>query len=197
MTTKRVAIYGGAFDPCHIAHFIVITQVLNSRLVDEVWVFPSGDRPDKSYNANDAARLSMLKLGVGELFKDDERVKIRTDHLEKETGHSSIELLERLEKEHENYTFSLVVGSELIRDLPQWHESKKLLQKAKFLVVARAGTAKTELPGASLSFLPNPHSLSFFISSTELRLMLKKGDSLAGLIPASVLRYIKEHKLYV
>jgi len=180
-----------------MAHFVVITQILNSHVADEVWIVPSGERPDKLYKANDQARLSMLKLGVAELFKEDQSVKIKTHHLDKETGHSSIELLDKLELENKDHTFFLVIGSELVKDLPGWYCAERLAKIARFLVVTRPGAEVMTLKDFNLYFLPNPHSLSLFISSTELRAMLKEGKSLAGLIPTSVLKYIQEHKLYV
>lgn len=43
----RVLVYGGSFDPPHFAHLAVIDCALKSKEVDETWVFPCGDRPDK------------------------------------------------------------------------------------------------------------------------------------------------------
>jgi hypothetical protein len=44
---KRVAIYGGAFNPITNGHLQLATEIVHSGIVDEVWICPCGPRPDK------------------------------------------------------------------------------------------------------------------------------------------------------
>jgi nicotinate-nucleotide adenylyltransferase len=40
---SRVGIYGGTFDPIHLGHLHVITQLIEKNLVDQLLVIPAGE----------------------------------------------------------------------------------------------------------------------------------------------------------
>lgn len=44
---KRVAVYGGSFNPITNAHLNCAAEIIHSKLADEVWIVPCGTRPDK------------------------------------------------------------------------------------------------------------------------------------------------------
>ena len=59
---RRLALYGGAFDPIHNGHLATIALILNSGAADEVLVIPSGDRPDKPNTIAAQHRVEPLAL---------------------------------------------------------------------------------------------------------------------------------------
>ena len=62
MSSKSVAIFGGAFDPVHRDHVRLARLCLDLKLCDELWFVPSPDRWDKKLFASPADRLAMLDL---------------------------------------------------------------------------------------------------------------------------------------
>ena len=72
MSSKSVAIFGGAFDPVHRDHVRLARLCLDLKLCDELWFVPSPDRWDKKLFASPADRLAMLDLVVG----DDPRIRV-------------------------------------------------------------------------------------------------------------------------
>ena len=44
---RRVGILGGSFDPITEGHLTLAAGVVQSGAVDEVWLMPCGERPDK------------------------------------------------------------------------------------------------------------------------------------------------------
>ena len=58
---KKVAILGGSFDPPTISHLQLASETLNScSEINEVWIVPCGDRPDKKLGATPKSRLTNI-----------------------------------------------------------------------------------------------------------------------------------------
>ncbi|MEM8868619.1 MAG: adenylyltransferase/cytidyltransferase family protein, partial [Verrucomicrobiota bacterium] len=63
---KRIALYGGAFDPVHLAHLEVAKAAMSAARLDRVVFIPTARSPLKSVSprVDDAARLAMLDLAL-------------------------------------------------------------------------------------------------------------------------------------
>ncbi len=88
----------------------------------------------------------------------------------------------------------MLVGVDSFLDLPRWREPERLMELAEWIVVSRPGF---ELPASVQS--ERVHLLDGVcedVSATELRERLRAGDDCEELLPAPVLRYIREHHLY-
>ncbi len=190
MGKKRVAIYGGAFDPPHNGHLATIALLLNSGRVDEVLVVPSGQRPDKSGVSAAETRLAMTRRAVEESFSHDTRVVVSDLHVTGVAGYATIDLVDYLARESgDSCEYVVVIGDELLKDLPQWKEYERLRAEARFLVVRRPGEVAPNLPeGWRMEVLDAPDGVGVYVSSTVLRKLLQAGKSCAGLMPASIER---------
>ena len=66
---KRIAVYGGAFDPITDGHLKCACEIIHARAADEVWIVPCGTRPDKpSLRTPYLHRLIMCHLAVDTSF---------------------------------------------------------------------------------------------------------------------------------
>lgn len=195
-STKRIALYGGAFDPIHNGHLATIALLLASGQVDTVMVIPSGDRPDKKANVSAADRLLMTQLAVQESFPNDTRVVVSDLHATGKVGYGTIDLVDHFVRDADTDVF-VVIGHELLPDLPSWKESARLCALAHFLVIHRPGSPTQELPkGLQAEMLKAPYQAGVLVSSTTLRGLLAHGRSCAGLLPPSVVTFCKARGLY-
>lgn len=195
---KRIAIFGGAFDPPHVGHLSNISAVLNSDSAEEVWLVPSGDVRDKPATVLAAHRVKMLELYVQENFKDDSAVRLELSQIrENAPGSYTVELMANLRRVHPNVEFVFVIGSELVKDLPKWREAERLKNEVLFLVVPRPGFAPGDSAGFRLTHLPESFLLSSIASSTAARTLLREKKRTAGFLTPAVLSYIKANQLYV
>ena len=201
---KKVAVFGGAFDPPHKGHQEVVEYLLNEVGMDFVEVVPSGLHRHKGLSSTDYLdRFNM----AGALFREDPRINIsyedspvRTSR-NKEGAGSSYALMENM-KEHwdrivdrstsiNEYELYLVIGqdnAEIMEDFYRWED---LVKKYKFIVFPRDG-----YPEEGKWYTKWPHMFvkdfeHIFISSTELRKNLEH-----PLLPEEVSKYIKLRKLY-
>jgi nicotinate-nucleotide adenylyltransferase len=195
-TKKRLAIYGGAFDPIHNGHLATIAQLLASGHVDQVVVVPSGDRPDKKVTVSAADRLAMTRLAVEESFPNDPRVSVSDIHATGRVGYGTVDLVDHFSKMPDTVP-SVVIGQELLPDLPSWKEISRLRTATSFIVIPRPGTVAPELPkDISASWLTTPYEAGVLVSSTTVRAMLAQGLSCVGLVPISVIAFCRSRGLY-
>jgi nicotinate-nucleotide adenylyltransferase len=191
-----VALYGGAFDPIHNGHLATIAALLASAQVDKVVVVPSGDRPDKKVNVRAVDRLEMVRSAVDEAFGTDPRIEVSDVHALAKVGYGTIDLVDHFSKDT-NLEIFVVIGHELLSDLPSWKESSRLCAQARFLVAQRPGSSLSSLPkGVNATLLNAPYQAGVVVSSTTLRTLLAAGLSCAGLLPPSVVALCRDRGFY-
>ena len=134
---RRIALFGGSFDPLTTAHLKMVAEIIHTAAADEVWIVPCGVRPDKPSIASPLHRYTMCQLAVVTTFSSDFPVYVRDDDIYAEGGNGSDKkskgkmamdtpaLIELMEREYPSAEFSFVIGSNLIKDLPKWRYSKE------------------------------------------------------------------------
>jgi nicotinate-nucleotide adenylyltransferase len=184
----RVAIFGGSFNPPHLAHQMAALYVLETAAVDELWIVPAFQHAFGKALAPFADRLAMCERAATALGP-----RVRVVDIERELGAESqtLRTVRRLQQNFPTHTFSLVIGADLVPEVPSWYGGAELQQTVPFLIVGRAGfTAEGEGDGKGGGVvLPR-------ISSTEVRAALGAGRPVEGLVPHAVLDYIYGHNLY-
>jgi nicotinate-nucleotide adenylyltransferase len=181
---RTVAFFGGSFNPPHISHVLAAVYALSTERVDEVLVVPVYQHPFAKELAPFEDRLAMCRLAVSWI----PRVSVST--VERELGGESLTLrtLEHLAAAHPDWSMRLLVGADVLPDLPKWHRFDRIAEIAPPIVLGRVGSRAAAAPEP---FLPS-------ISSTEIRAAMASGDveSVRSRVPAAVLDYIFERGLY-
>jgi nicotinate-nucleotide adenylyltransferase len=180
----EVALFGGSFNPPHVAHQMVALYVLETAGVDQVWFVPCWKHAFHKPLAPFENRLRMCELAVKGLGP-----RARVTEIERTIGGPSrtLNTVRRLRKLHPQHEFSLIIGSDIVEEVPQWYRSEQLQAMVSFVIVGRRG-AKGAADHTALT-MPE-------VSSTEVRQLLRTGKSAEGLVPRAVLDYIYRHGLY-
>lgn len=196
---RRLALYGGAFDPIHNGHLATIALILNSGAADEVLVIPSGDRPDKPNTIAAQHRMELSRLAIAEAFGSDSAITVSDLQASGSLGFASIELLDYFKNKQPDAELLLVVGAELLRDLAGWVEAERLKLEAHLLIVGRP-SVKSSAPELQTEWrstvLSAPYEAQVLVSSTTLRELIRSGARCAGLMPKSVYDYCIKHAVY-
>jgi len=176
-----VAFFGGSFNPPHVAHQLVALYVLETVVVDELWLVPCCKHPFDKALAPYAHRLRMCELAAAALGP-----RVKVSDIERRLGGESHTLvtIKALRAEHPEHEFLLVVGADIEPELPLWYGADELLRSVPRIVIGRGGFS-----GGSELAMPA-------LSSTEVRARLGRGEPVAGLLPRAVERYIREQRLY-
>jgi nicotinate-nucleotide adenylyltransferase len=180
----EIALFGGSFNPPHVAHQMVALYVLETAPVDQVWFVPCWKHPFHKPLAPFDNRLRMCELACKGLG-----TRARVTEIERTIGGPSRTLItvRRLRKLHPNHNFSLIIGSDLADEVPSWYRSADLQALVPFIVIGRRAAKYA----ADYSPITMPE-----VSSTEVRNLLRAGKSPEGLVPRAVLDYIYRHGLY-
>jgi nicotinate-nucleotide adenylyltransferase len=196
ISKRRVALFGGAFDPFHKGHGAAIQHLLEKDSVDRVVVIPSGDRPDKPGVLPAAERLAMTRLGVAASFVNDTRIEVSDLQVAGKVGYATIDLVSHYAQDP-SIELLVVIGQELLADLPGWVRSEELRKHAKFLVLQRPGTKGEKIPPGWRCVISQPFDGSgVFISSTELRERLRRGERCDDVLSQEVYNYCVSRQLY-
>jgi len=177
----RVALYGGSFNPPHVAHQLAALYVLETQPVDELWLVPCFKHPfDKALESFED-RFEMCQRAVAALGP-----RVRVSDCERRLGGESrtLRTVNALLAENPGAELSLVVGADLVAELPSWYGAEELQRLVRFIVVGRAG-----FEGGAGPALPA-------VSSSEVRERIRRGQPVDSLLPRSVLDYVRERKLY-
>lgn len=191
---RRVGMFGGAFDPPHIAHVALARAAVEQLQLDELRIFPTGDAWHKAQALSPAAhRLAMARIAFGELSRTvvDER------ELRRPGPTYTIDTLRELKAEQPQAQVFLIMGEDQAVSLTRWREWQAIPALATICMAARAATspdAPRQLPAeAELKLLRLPEMPE---SATQVRARVAAGEGIDHLVPPGVARYIAQHSLY-
>ena len=193
----RIGIYGGAFDPPHLAHLAIAQAATAQYGLHQLIVLPTGHAWHKNRPLSAAAhRITMAKLAFAELPQAiiDERETLRLGPT------YTLDTLQELQTEHPDAQLFLIMGEDQLANFPQWHRHEDILQIATLLVALRADS----MPAKAQNDLENEGKITHLtihmpaspISATQARMLCSQNQSLDHLVKPAVARYIADHRLY-
>lgn len=179
----EVALLGGSFNPPHVGHVLAAHYVRSTEPVDEVWLMPSFRHPFGKTLVVFEHRLRMC-----ELIAKDASGWLKVSDVEREVPGEgrTVDTLDHLVAKHPGWRFTLVIGSDILKDLPHWKDFDRIERLARVLVLHRAGFPSPRAVGPPLAE----------VSSTDIRQRLLAGELPVGLVPRAVLAYVREQGLY-
>lgn len=192
----KIGLFGGSFDPIHVAHVALAVTFREQMSLDEVWFLVTPQNPWKqgSTLSPDSDRLRMVQLaieGVEGLVASDFEF-----HLEKPTY--SYVTLSHLRQAYPEHTFTLLVGGDNWAMFDHWAHYDEILRQHPVAVYPREG-CRIETPPAIASI---PHTLSILqapelpMSSTMVRHCVAEGASIEDMVHPAVRQYIVDRQLY-
>ncbi|WP_371264796.1 nicotinate-nucleotide adenylyltransferase [Paenibacillus sp. BC26] len=196
MSLIKVGFMGGTFDPIHYGHLLAAESAREACGLDEVWFIPAGHPPLKENGplADGQTRLEMVYRAID--FQPHFRGM--DVELEREGTSYTIDTVKSLMELYPDREFSIIIGSDRVNDLPQWHQINVLAALVRFIGVRRAGEVlKVDaLPAflqERLSIIEMPQ---IGISSTDIRNRRAQGRSIRFLVPEKVYSFIRRNELY-
>ena len=217
---KRIAIYGGTFDPVHTGHTEIARRVTQLFEIDKFLFVPARVAPHKFDREVSPAlhRYAMLALAT----KSEPRLYISTFELDGPGRQYTVDTLSYFRTQFGTSTdLFFVMGADSWNEITTWHEWRRLMTLSNLVVVTRPGyDIRTEQVNAEAAARvvdlreskkgDGPIAITrkvqkvFFtdlvmldISATDIRRASEKvSDELNSLVAGDVAEYIRKYQLY-
>lgn len=191
----RIGILGGSFNPIHNGHLLAADIFARRLELDRILLLPSA-APFYKPTVLTAYehRLAMCLLASAD------RPDMTVSNLEQASpdGMYACDAVNALRRMYEDAELFLLVGGDVASRMSQWKNITDILGKVHVVVLPRTPKASDPLPvvlceRSGITLLTDE---ALPLSSTMVREAAQRGQSLDGMVPQSVARYISDHRLY-
>ena len=217
---KRIAIYGGTFDPVHSGHLEIGRRVSEFFAIDEFLFMPARLAPHKvgQEAASALDRYAMLALAT----QNESRLSVSRFELDGPGKQYTVDTLAHFRASYgELVDLFFVMGADSWAEITTWREWQRLMTLANLIVVTRPGhqTFIEDFAGATSQIVDlrganNPATVDtgegqaprifitdavmMDVSATAVRRAVRAEDDeeLERLVPSSVADYIRKYRLY-
>ena len=205
-----LGVFGGTFDPIHVAHLAVAQEALETLGLERVLFVPAGRPPHKPGQpiTSGAHRLAMVELAIA----GNDRFAVDRLELDREGPSYTVDTLEALGGTREALgavaghgapsDLTLILSAEAFLGLPTWNEPRRVLDLARVAVAPRDGYEGADARFVAEHFPDQVERVVFLdgprlrLSASELRDRAAAGRSLRYLVLDAVAAYIDDHALY-
>lgn len=187
----RLGVFGGTFDPPHIAHLIVAQDAACALGLDRVQFVPAAAPPHKPAGSPSPGeiRLDMVRAAV-----HDARFEVSDLEIRRPGTSFTVDTLRQLSADQPADELFLLMGADQYREFSSWREPEEIARLARIVVLSRGDVAMSD-DG------PVPHELvavtRIDLSSTDIRRRVKAGLPIRYLVPAPVAAIIHDRRLYL
>ena len=197
MSSKRLGMFGGAFDPPHNTHAALVLLALAQLQLDELRVIPTGQAWHKIRPLSPVVhRLAMAELAFSNLPK----VVVDAREMHRTGPSYTVDTLREIQQEEPQADLFLLIGGDQARSLSSWHLWQEISQRATICVAERVDTTRAsagfddlnQLNGRFLRLQMPPSA----ISASDIRVRVATHQNIDALVCQPVARYIVHHHLY-
>jgi len=199
----RLGIFGGTFDPVHYGHLLLAECCREQCRLDAVWFLPTAVPPHKQQQEPTPAaqRIEMLELAIA----GNPAFSVCRYEADRGAVNYTVDTLAHFREEDPSRELFLLLGADMLADLPNWRSAARVCELALPVAVRRPGCGPIDFDCLRGIAVPERIELmrrhqvempEIGISSTELRCRVELGQSIRYRTPRAVEMYIETHGLY-
>lgn len=204
MAKKKIALFGGTFDPIHLGHTAVAAAAAEHIGAEKVIFVPAKRSPlkDSFPKAGDDDRLAMISLAIA----GNEKFQLNDYELRKPEPSYTLETVKHFQADCGGKALIYwLIGADSIYELSRWYGVVELIDTCILCVMFRAGCKPPDFAefedvwgAARVEKLQRNviRTPLIDISSTEIRNRLAAGRDVTDMLAPQVADYIREHGLY-
>jgi nicotinate-nucleotide adenylyltransferase len=208
---KKIGIFGGTFDPVHIAHLRVAEEFTEALGLDRVLMTVSAVPPHReSPEATASQRLEMLGLAAA----DNPAFEVSDIEISRKGPSYTLDTVREVRSRYDGSMPYLALGVDAYLEIAAWHRPADVLAESHIVVLTRPGFEVDLISPLSDGYAA-PYRLgadyhvhesgatlrmirvsSMDVSSSGIRSLIAQGRSIRYLVPHSVLKYIRLNHIY-
>jgi len=189
-----VGLFGGSFNPPHLAHLIVAETMREQFLLDQIWWIPASTPPHKTEAAlaEPVHRFAMTRRAT----QDHPAFAVSDVEVQRAGTSYTVDTVRMLQATYPDHTFSLLLGGDAVRGFGAWRQPEEIAARVPLLVYHRPGIALLDVPAFLEGRVRVAEAPLLSISGTDIRARVRAGRSIRYLVPDAVRTYIEAHGLY-
>ncbi|MFO7895591.1 MAG: nicotinate-nucleotide adenylyltransferase [Candidatus Cloacimonadales bacterium] len=181
----KIGLLGGSFNPIHKGHLKIAETVLAQTEIEKIWFVPSGNHPLKASSQllDINQRISLIQKVISD-YPDFELCTL--DAAKAKPSYTS-ELIKKLTQLYPQHKFYFIAGSDIVAEIPLWHDYRWLLSQLNFIILSRSGVAPQEWK--KLDYLDKLDFLEMQpidISASQIRAKVSDSEDISALVPQQI-----------
>ena len=190
--SRRIGVFGGTFDPPHIAHLVVMIDARDALDLDVVLMVVAGE-PWQKVGGRQVTPPELRLEMAGLAIESVEGLELCDLEVRRPGPSYTIDTLRELHALHGPAELFLILGADAAGGLRTWESAEGLEDLCRIVVVDRPGTLTGVPEGFTVERIDVPR---LDLSSTELRGRAAAGRSLRFLVPDAVRSFVEGRELY-
>ncbi len=189
----RIGLLGGTFNPIHFGHLVLAEECRKEADLEKIIFIPSSIPPHKEQKIAGAEhRYNMVKRAT----RGNKDLIVSRVELDRKEISFTYKTIRYFKKKYVQSQVYFILGIDSVLEIHKWKKKNKILEFCPFIVATRPGYRIQEIPFAVRKIVKIIKIPKINISSSLIREKIKTGESIKNLVPLSVEKYIKKHKLY-
>jgi nicotinate-nucleotide adenylyltransferase len=188
--SPKIALFGGSFDPPHLAHLQIAAEAKELLQLDQVFFIPCRQSPHKENTApvSGQDRVAMLQVATADL----EWVQVSTMEVNRDGLSYSVDTVQAFRAERPDAQLFWLMGSDQWNVFDTWYQASQLAEYLEFIVFPRP-----DAPAPQGGKRAHMMQTRIDMSSSVIRDRISQGLSVAGMLDPAVEAFIREQGLYV
>lgn len=174
-------VYGGSFNPIHLGHTGMASEIVGQGLVDEMWLIVSPQNPLKDNGLwDDALRLELAQIATASL----KSIFVSDVEFSMPKPNYMIKTLQTLSAQHPDREFVLVIGMDNWECFQRWYMWEEILKQYRIIILPRQSDDDNEsvqhAPTTDAKGVTFVNTQLINLSSTWIRSQIESNPSYDG-----------------
>lgn len=189
--SKKIGLFFGSFNPIHVGHLIIASEVYEAAGLDQIWFVVSPHNPlkEKKTLLHERHRLYLVNLAI----EDDKRFKSSDIEFSMPKPSYTVHTLAYLQEKYPDYNFSLIMGSDTLDSLHRWKNHTYILSNYDIYLYTRKNSEGKYLNEPRVK---QTQAAMIEISSSKIRELIHDKKEFRYYVPDKVYQYLQEMHFY-
>jgi nicotinate-nucleotide adenylyltransferase len=202
----KIAVLGGSFDPPHLGHLFIASQVKELLNMDQVWLMPlyQKSKLDKIFHKTVADANHRLEMSR---FLENDFIKVSDFEIVNNPSSYTLVTLQKLQEKYPEHEFYWILGSDQLEGFQKYYHWEELVKTQNLIIFPRElmlwNMEERVIEAMQLQTIPqnvivlqNKNLILTNISSTKIKERIKDGLGIDLFVTRDISEYIEKNKLY-
>jgi len=197
---KKIAFFGGSFNPPNNTHLSIAQNILKQINLDELYFVPVGNYYNKKDLIDVKHRFEMLKI----LTQSEKNIDVLDITLNEKQDLKAIDIFYKIKHMYINDDIYFIMGADNFSKILSWKNVKQLVKNFKIIIVERDDININEIIEKNSILNDNKNNLISvyksneldIINSTKIREKINLNEDISNFLNEGIYNYILDNKLY-